>query len=598
MGKKQKRRQLKESRQEGRARSSAGRRGFRGSLAEATFLGQGQFRLEQWLGRRRRWIWAGLLAVAAALYLAVPSNELGGNFGGDDVQYLLLSKALATGLGYADPYLPGHPPHTKYPPLFPLLLAPFNLLGRHQLLGVHLLICALALGVPLALAGWMRRQGYSQTATLGVFLLSATLPRYYQFLVHVLSEVPSMFFCYFALYGMARAGSRPKARDLLLITLASLATLFTRTAGMALVAAIGIELLRRAEFRRLRVAGIPSPIFFGLVVGLVFLAWSLRNFWVGGPSLGYFQEMILKDVYQPQAGNLNVSEFASRVYERTYLYLTVLGLMTAGGIILIVKSQVHYYHVFFLLPLLLGFISRLRQAERSAEWFFLFSVLIVISWWSYEDRFLIPLLPFASFYFMLGVRKMAGAARSWMRLASAPVWARSLTGVVGLVILLNQAWIVAGVVQREHTDLWEPGEPVAITNYGVWQKPVINWSKYEWGLLDPGQIQLFTRMVILSRIAAERVPAGQVMVCRKPTLAAFFFGWPSVCFLFTNDVKAQWEFLRRNQVTYALLLFFNQPIKDWFDSCPSCFQLEFGVEGGLPLLYKIVAYPRESGGSK
>jgi hypothetical protein len=308
--------------------------------------------------------------------------------------------------------------------------------------------------------------------------------------------------------------------------------------------------------------------------------------------------MMLKDVYRPDAGNLNLSGFAIRVYDRTYLYLVILGLMASRGIIYIVENQVHYYHVVFLLPLLVGFISRLRQVERSLEWFFLFSILIIISWWSYEDRFLIPLLPLAGFYFILGIRKMAGAALSWMRPASAPVWARSLTGVVGLVILLNQAGMVAGVVRAEHTDRWEPAQPVTITNYGLWQKPAVNWAKYETGLLGETWIQIYTRMVILSRIAAERVPAGKVIVSRKQPLTEFFSGRPSVCFLFTYDVKAQWEFLRRNQAAYMITLEGIPMSQALFDSCPGCFQFEFGFKDGSPALYKIVAYPGDSGESK
>ena len=592
---KQERRQQKRSRKQGR-RDLSGKReaAVPRSPAEAVSLAGGLTRLEQFLARRRRWIWGALFAATAALYLAAASNELGGNFGGDDVQYLLLSKALAGGLGYADLYLPDHPAHTKYPPVFPLLLAPFNWLGHYQILGVHLLICLLAAGVPLLWAGWVRRQGYSETAALGVLLLTATLPRYYQFLLHILSEVPFMFFSFLALYAMARAGSRPKPRDLVFITLAALAALFTRTAGIGLVAALGIELLRRAEFRRLRLAGIPSPIFFGAAVGLALLLWTLRNRGVGGTSLGYFQEMMLKDVYQPTAGYLSASEFAARVFRRAYLYLTVLGLMAARSVIFIVESQVQHRHVFFLLPLLLGFFSRLRRGERSAEWCFLFSVLIVISWWSFEDRFLIPLLPFASFYFILGVRKIAGAMLSPLRLPSARAGARGLTALVGLVILLQQGWITARVVRSEHTDRWEPEFSLALNNGSVWSEPVINWSKFEWGMLGEQGIQGYTRFMIMNRLAAERVPAGQVILSRKSPLTAWLTGRPSVCYLFTEDVNAQWEFLRRNRVAYAIVAAPVKEIKDLAANCPACLQPVISFQDGWPALFKV-RYPDESG---
>lgn len=41
----------------------------------------------------------------------------------DDVTYLTVAKAIATGQGYRDLNLPGAPPHVSYPPLYPLALA-------------------------------------------------------------------------------------------------------------------------------------------------------------------------------------------------------------------------------------------------------------------------------------------------------------------------------------------------------------------------------------------------------------------------------------------------------------------------------------------
>jgi hypothetical protein len=63
--------------------------------------------------------------------------------------------------------------------------------------------------------------------------------------------------------------------------------------------------------------------------------------------------------------------------------------------------------------------------------------------------------------------------------------------------------------------------------------------------------------------------------------------------LFTDDVKAQWEFLRRHQVSFVILLFFDPEMKALFQSCPDCFQPLAGFEGGPPALYQIVKYPGE-----
>src|SRR5262249_27500745 len=41
----------------------------------------------------------------------------------DDAIYVTTAKALAEGEGYRQTFLPGAPPQTKYPPLYPALLA-------------------------------------------------------------------------------------------------------------------------------------------------------------------------------------------------------------------------------------------------------------------------------------------------------------------------------------------------------------------------------------------------------------------------------------------------------------------------------------------
>lgn len=551
-------------------------------------MAEWQKQLEQFLRRRRRPIWAGLFLALALLYLASASTELGGGLGGDDAQYLLLARALAQGQGYVDLYLPQHPPHTKYPPLFPILLVPFTWLGRYQLFGAHLFLAGLALTAPFALAGWARRQGYSETAALGVLLLLATIPRYYQFLLNLLSEIPFMAFCYFALWWMARAGEQPKSRDLLIVTLATLAALFTRTAGIALAAAIGIELVRRLEFRRLRLARLPAFLIYGAVVAGVFGAWLIRNRIAGGAGLGYFQEFFLKDVYQPQLGAASFTDILARS-TRGYFYLTLLAMQAALGYVFYLEDEISIGYVPLLLLIVVGWTSRLRRPDRSAEGFFLFSAMVMSAWWYSDDRFLIPLLPLASFYLVLGLRIILGWLLQRFRLASA--WARVLTVTLGLGIFFNQVATLADLVRAQHTDRLEPHQPVYLAGFGTWAAPVINWAKYDWPCFSEYQLELLTRVQIIYRITEAWVPPGQVILSRKPTLTAWFSDRPSVCYLFTEDAKAQWEFLRKNRVAYFQVRYFDGETQALFASCPQCFRMAVGFQEGYPALYEIAAYP-------
>lgn len=71
------------------------------------------------LEHRAAWIAAGLALLAS---LATMTSDPIGVFNDDGI-YLLTAKAIAEGLGYVYPQLPGHPPAIHYPPGWPALLA-------------------------------------------------------------------------------------------------------------------------------------------------------------------------------------------------------------------------------------------------------------------------------------------------------------------------------------------------------------------------------------------------------------------------------------------------------------------------------------------
>ena len=73
---------------------------------------------------RRCLPWVLLLLVCGVLFGATVHEELGNVIEGDSANYILLAQAIATGQGYHDLTDPARRPHVKYPPVFPLVLAP------------------------------------------------------------------------------------------------------------------------------------------------------------------------------------------------------------------------------------------------------------------------------------------------------------------------------------------------------------------------------------------------------------------------------------------------------------------------------------------
>lgn len=78
------------------------------------------------MGLARHRIGLSLLLLAACAFYLVKASQYFVGFYNDDVIYVSLARALAQGLGYRDLALVGTPLHTRYPPLYPVLLMPLS----------------------------------------------------------------------------------------------------------------------------------------------------------------------------------------------------------------------------------------------------------------------------------------------------------------------------------------------------------------------------------------------------------------------------------------------------------------------------------------
>src|SRR5262249_38804764 len=133
----------------------------------------------------------------------------------DDAIYLSTAKALAEGDGYRLAHLPGAPPQTKYPPLYPALLAglwklwpdfPANL---PLLKGLSLVSGAAALALACLFRFHFRYA--SRHVALAATLLCATAGPFLVQSVILLSEMPFAVLLLVALWRLERALATPPA---------------------------------------------------------------------------------------------------------------------------------------------------------------------------------------------------------------------------------------------------------------------------------------------------------------------------------------------------------------------------------------------------
>jgi hypothetical protein len=234
-----------------------------------------------------------LLGISLILFIALLFGSLGlrQELAPDDAEgahYLLLAKSLAHNQGYNDTFLPGQPAHTRYPMLYPLLLSFFVRLG----LGSYLAACLLSLlffGGALFWLWRILRQDLSGGRAEVAVLFLATIPLGAWSAGHIGSEWPLIFFSLVGFRSFQQAerllkthsgaATLPPAietaiqRQLLLVSLWSLAAYFVNSLGLALV--ISQLLLLPVFFRKMTRKWLMPSLLLG---NFLFLAlWFWRN---------------------------------------------------------------------------------------------------------------------------------------------------------------------------------------------------------------------------------------------------------------------------------------------------------------------------------
>ncbi len=234
-------------------------------------------------GRERAALWAGGAALLVALAGgALTLNRLLVGIFYDDGLYVGIAYALSHGLGYVHPNLPGHPAVVHYPPLYPLVLAPFFGTLPVQVAGfaaqvLNVILAAAAAGLVAWHARRMELLGPGAPRWLApVIVAAAAVALPMLTMLSVLFSEP-LFSVLLALAVIL--SDRPPARwsaggGAVLAGVAAALALLTRTIGVAAGAGIVLYLVvvRRARWQRAALAG--TPVF---LAALGWVLWVLRH---------------------------------------------------------------------------------------------------------------------------------------------------------------------------------------------------------------------------------------------------------------------------------------------------------------------------------
>ena len=435
-----------------------------------------------------------LILVVIHLGFSVMTLEPRPHTGGDNAAYVTLARSMLEHGTYTELWDPAEPPHTKYPPVFPTLLAIGMVLGLTpwvKLKAVVVLCSVLAVAFSFL---WIRARGRPLLA-LGVASIIAIAPGVLNEGHWLLSDVPFWAFTMVALWAFERLRPDDHKR----FAIAAIATLFayfTRSAGLPLaLAALGWLAWRRhwKQFGMLAV-----------IIGVPALLWMLRAR-AFGPS-GYVSEFWLIDPYVPALGRIGVVDLLERIIsnDRKYMSIHLPMLLTgAQGVLLFVLSGVIFVLAVF------GWAWRVRRA-RVAELFLPLYLGLVFIWpavWSGE-RFLLPALPVLLF--------LAGEALVRMLRRFVPRMTFALPAVVAvLLVLIGVPGLVrATQIARECTSRYQAGD--------------------RYPCVSPAYDEYFT----LAEEADAMLPDSAIVITRKPRLFYGLGGVQGVTFPLSQDPAA------------------------------------------------------------
>lgn len=399
--------------------------------------------------------------------------------GGDNAGYVTLAHSLVERGAYLELWTPGEPPHTKYPPVFPLLLAGAMALGVKGWVGLKGIPFVSTLLVGALTFLWVReRKGETVAAGIALLLVLSDAVLYYS--RWILSDPTFLAFTMGALWTLEK-GEKEETENpgawLMVGFALTLLAYFTRSAGLPLVFATVLWLVLRKGWGGL-------TIFSVAFIGLAGLWWR-RGQEAGGS--GYASEFWLLDPYRPDLGRMGPPEFLVRIWENLLAYVTNL---VPEGIVGLEGPFLPYLGVVLALLALVGWWRRVRLGPDLAEIFFPLYGGLMLIWpqvWS-GDRFALPLLPLMLFYAATSVLWAFGRFGSPLRtlvLAAA---------FLGVALPALKSWTVEAEAARDCRNLAEGGDPW--TCYGP------NVQEY----------------VLLAGWAGENLPVGAVVVTRKPRI--------------------------------------------------------------------------------
>lgn len=351
----------------------------------------------------KKFLFPGIIVLVFLLtYTTIFDTKL--DLGGDNAGYYILGKALATGRGYSQINAINAHPANHFPPGYPAVISIVMSIFNDNIITVKIANGVMFLASLLILFHlfeiFSKNKLFAFSATI-LLTLNMHLLRYSTIMM---SEISYLFFSLLAILIFIKMDKHknPVKNPLFFGMLAALmASIYIRTAGVALLGGIVLYLLVRKNWKY----AISS--FAGFII--LILPWQIRSQSLGGSP--YIKQLLRINPYRPELGPAGIGDFINRFFANLQRYITkeiptglfpfkevqydktqatewILGIILIGLIIYGIYNVKAYRDIFITLIICT------------------FGILLLWPEVWYGVRFVLPLIPFLMFCALWGLYEL------------------------------------------------------------------------------------------------------------------------------------------------------------------------------------------------
>jgi 4-amino-4-deoxy-L-arabinose transferase-like glycosyltransferase len=380
--------------------------------------------------RRVHALLGALLAAHAALAWTLHQRLI--ILSGDDASYLMLARSLRD-WSYREQQFIGEPVAGRFPPVYPAAVALWTWMFGESLDAIAVLGILASVSMLLAFFLILRRRWSGELALLVVAITAVNPP-----LVRAAGATASeALFTSLTMWSLWAAGTddEPIAsrRRAFVAGAAAILAAMTRSAGVTLIAALGLEWLVRRRWTRVALLTVGTTLTVGLWLG-----------WTAFAPKRDFRRSYVDDAVNVRAGDGSlVGTFTTRITDNAREYV---GRAMAGELSLPVTEASMLDNVGWFLFIaffgVIGFVSVWRRWRRGALYAVAYAGMLAV--WPYAiERFITPVLPLLIAFIVIGAWVIAENLTSR--------YAHAVPFVVGLV-LAGSALVRDGVLAERDAE--------------------------------------------------------------------------------------------------------------------------------------------------